>query len=93
MKVIVLFDSENDGIWIDVTEICGDFGLKRVKNRIRRMIMMKIMKIVATTHDAKFVLPDDLCCLFMVVVGGGGGGGVEVGGNKRERWGLPLLGF
>lgn len=67
MKVIVLFESENDGIWIDETEICGDFGLKRVKNRIRRMIMMKIMKIVATTHEAKFVLPDDLCCLFMVV--------------------------
>lgn len=89
MKVIVLFESENDGIWIDETEICGDFGLKRVKNRIRRMIMMKIMKIVATTHEAKFVLPDDLCCLFMVVVGGGGGG-VDVGGSACQIGDLKM---
>lgn len=49
---------EKDGSWTAVTAIAGVLGLNKVKKMMRMMIVMKIKKMVATMHEARFVLPD-----------------------------------
>lgn len=58
MKLTVLLEMENDGSWMEVTEILGSLGLKTVKKTMRITITTKIKKIVATIHEAKFVRPE-----------------------------------
>lgn len=62
--MVLLLVMENDGSWTAVIVMVGVLGLSNVKKIMRIMITMKIMKMVATMQEARFVRPD----------GGGGGG-------------------
>lgn len=55
-------ERENEGSWMELTEILGSLGLNRVKKRMRITIATNIKKIVATMQDARFVRPDGGLC-------------------------------
>lgn len=69
VKLTELFDREKEGRWMALTVILGSLGLKTVKKTMRTIMTMKIKKIVATIHDARFVLPDGggLCLLLLCI--------------------------